>query len=262
MSFTSLSRIQGSFSNALLAGDRDNAVLEFIKGSSDSFKNKRLDIYRNNVFYSLTSALADLYPVVMRLVGQDFFNATAKAYLQMFPPRRAAMVLFGEDFPDFLREFEHTASLPWLADVARLELARHQSYHAKDAVSLTTDDFSAIQPDKLVDIKLELHPTTRLLYSPFPILRIWHANQNDNEPEETIDLDSGGTHVWIHRPDYEVLFREQQKCAYTFLKTLSEGETLGDAVLAAQAIDPEFIPTSLFARSISSGLFIKITEGY
>ncbi|NBR38581.1 MAG: DUF2063 domain-containing protein, partial [Alphaproteobacteria bacterium] len=62
--------------------------------------------------------LGDLYPVIKKLVGEDFFTGTASYYIRNNPPQQAAMVNFGQDFPVFLRQFEHTQGMPYLADTA------------------------------------------------------------------------------------------------------------------------------------------------
>ncbi len=252
--------MQQQFVDALF--DRDRTGLhDFIQGSSDALKSRRLDIYRNNVFYSLGSALGDLYPVVKKLTGADFFNATASVYLHKHPPRRAAMVDFGEEFPDFLQQFEHTVSLPWLADVARLELMWHQSFHATDLDSLGVNEFAAIPVDELVTIRLAVHPSIRLLVSRYPILQIWEANQDGHADDESIDLDAGGEAVCIYRYNNEVLLTKQDLPSCILLMALGEGETLGDAASAAQAIAPDYTPTIFFAQCINAGYFTNITRG-
>lgn len=260
MSGSGLHSMQQQFVEALF--DRDKTgVLQYMRGHSDAIKIRRMDIYRNNVFYSLGTALAELYPVVKKLTGDDFFNATAHAFLHNYPPRQAAMVRFGEEFPDFLQKFEHTVSLPWLANVGRLELMWHQSYHAADANSLTAEDFAAIPMDRLVNIRLELHPSIKLLDSRYPVLQIWQANQKANGSDEIIDLDSGGDSVCIYRLNNEVIMKKQDLPSCILLMALGEGETLGDAVLAAQAIQPEYTPTGFFAQCIKEGFFTKINGG-
>ena len=260
MTGTRLNLMQQQFVDALF--DRDKTgLLEFVQGPSDALKSRRLDIYRNNVFYSLGSALGDLYPVVKKLTGADFFSATASVYLHKYPPGRAAMVSLGEDFPDFLQQFEHTVSMPWLADVARLELMWHQSYHAADVDSLGVNEFAVIPVDELVNIRLTVHPSIRLLVSRYPILQIWQANQEGHAHDETIDLDAGGEAVCIYRLNNEVILKKEDLPSCILLMALGEGETLCDAVLAAQAIDPEYTPTAFFAQCISAGYFTNINRG-
>jgi len=253
----SLHDLQQAFSDAIF-NTGDKQVLSCIKDLSDDAKDKRLDIYRNNVFYSLTNALADLYPVIKRLVGGQFFNATAGEYIRRRPPRSAAMVHFGEDFPEFLQVFEHTANLAYLADVARVELAWHQAYHAEDAVDLSASDFSAVRPEQLSLAKLVLHPSVRLLESLYPVLQIWNANQDGNQNDERIDLDSGGVTLCVYRPRYDVYLRELDRATYTLLHTLQQSANLETAMCRAGESDSASTIPEKFAFCIQEGFFTKI----
>ncbi len=253
----SLHDLQQAFSDAIF-NTGDKQILSCIKGLSDDGKDKRLDIYRNNVFYSLTNALADLYPVIKRLVGGQFFNATAGEYIRRRPPRSAAMVHFGEDFPEFLQVFEHTANLAYLADVARVELAWHQAYHAEDAVDLSASDFSAVRPEQLSLAKLVLHPSVRLLESLYPVLQIWNANQDGNQNDERIDLDSGGVTLCVYRPRYDVYLRELDRATYTLLHTLQQSANLETAMCRAGESDSASTIPEKFAFCIQEGFFTKI----
>ena len=86
---------------------------------------RRFAVYRNNVYHSLICALEDTYPVVERLVGEEFFRACGRAFLDGGGfPRHAPLHDFGEGFGDFLDGFAPaSARLPWLGDVARVERA-------------------------------------------------------------------------------------------------------------------------------------------
>ena len=254
MSPMNLHDLQLAFSDALFNA-RDTQAHSFIEGTSAGAKDKRLDIYRNNVFYSLTNALADLYPVIKRLVGDEFFNATASEYIHQRPPRSAAMVNFGGDFPEFLQEFEHTAGLSYLVDVAGVELAWHQAYHAEDVAALAPADFSAVRPEDLNVAKLVLHPSVRLLQSSFPVLQIWNANQEDKPSDELIDLDSGGIALCIYRPGYDVYVREIDSATYTLLRALQHYESLESAMSKAGQIESMSSIPGKLAFCIQEGLF-------
>lgn len=257
MSFRSLLGLQQAFSDAIFCNG-DNRILSCFKGSSDAAKGKRLDIYRNNVFHSLTIALADLYPVVKRLVGDQFFNATAAEYIRRCPPRSAAMVRFAADFPEFLKCFEHTGAMPYLADVAEVEVARHQAYHAEDAPVLSVADFSAVPAKQLSRTRLLLHPSVTLLRSRYPILQIWQANQGDSQNDNLIDLDSGGTTLAVYRPHLDVHVGEVGLATHTLLARLQQKETLENAILRATESDSTASITESIAFCIREGLFTRI----
>ncbi len=94
---------------------------------------KRFAVYRNNVVAGLTETLKDAFPAVHRIVGTDFFRAMARAYVLVEPPRSPIMLDYGAGFPDFIRQFDPAAGLPYLADVARIERAWTEAYHAPEA---------------------------------------------------------------------------------------------------------------------------------
>ena len=52
-------------------------------------------VYRNNVRTCLGRALADAYPVVERLVGEEFFRHTAYRYIAQHPSRSGDLNAFG-----------------------------------------------------------------------------------------------------------------------------------------------------------------------
>ncbi len=153
----------------------------------------RFAVYRNNVMVGLIEGLRDAYPVVCRLVGDEFFRAMAGIFARAHPPRSPVMLEYGDGFADFIAAFPPAGSVPYLADVARLERAWVEAYHAAEAKPLTY--LSPATP-------FTLHPATRLVCSPFPILAIWQANQHD-EPAP-LELSTVRDNVLVTRPGSEV----------------------------------------------------------
>ena len=49
--------------------------------------------------------------------------------------------------------------------------------HAADAAPLTAEALRALAPGAVGDLALDLHPSVTLLRSPWPVDRIWRANQ-------------------------------------------------------------------------------------
>src|SRR4030067_705372 len=83
-------------------------------------------VYRNNVFLSLTGALAAVYPVVRRLVGEGFFDYLADSFIRAHRPGSGNLHDFGVELAEFLAGFPACAPHPYLADVARPEWAYHR----------------------------------------------------------------------------------------------------------------------------------------
>ncbi len=69
----------------------------------------RFGIYKNNVYAHLIEALEASFPVVKRLVGDDFFRFAARSYIPRHPSRSGALLDFGGSFVEFLESFEPAA---------------------------------------------------------------------------------------------------------------------------------------------------------
>lgn len=85
---------------------------------------RRFVVYRNNVIHSLSVALSRRFPVIERLVGAECFAGLARLFIESHPPESPVLLQWGGAFPGFLADCPPLAGLPYLADVARLELLR------------------------------------------------------------------------------------------------------------------------------------------
>jgi hypothetical protein len=141
----------------------------------------RFAVYRNNVQASLINALADSYPVVQQLVGEEFFRAMAGLFIQQQPPRSPLMSRYGDGLAAFITAFEPAAEVPYLADVARLERLRTRAYHAGDAAAVSAHQISAAlaDPQTLAALTITLHPSLHLLDSAYAVVSIWAAHQQN-----------------------------------------------------------------------------------
>ena len=73
----------------------------------------------------------------------------ARAFIAQNRPRSAIIAEYGDDLPDFIEGFEAASSVPYLADVARIEMAWTQAYHAADAVPLGVEALAGIAAEAL-----------------------------------------------------------------------------------------------------------------
>src|SRR5262245_48093331 len=115
----SLRELQQDFSRALLGGS-DQAIAASVRGDRLD-PRQRVQIYRNHLRISLREALAATFPVIRRLVGEDYFAAVARAFVERHPPRSPVLAEYGADLPAFLAEAPNAPA--YLPDVARLEWA-------------------------------------------------------------------------------------------------------------------------------------------
>jgi hypothetical protein len=217
---------------------------------------KRFAVYRNNVVVGLIEALQANYPAVCRIVGDEFFRAMARAYVVAEPPCSPILLDYGVDFPNFIAGFESAGPLPYLPDVARIERAWTESYHACDAAPLAAEALAAIPRDCVAAARLTLHPSLRVITSRFPALTIWRTNVDDGVPRP-VDLESGGESALIIRPQADVEVRSLSAGAAEFLAALAGGRNLTDAARSAMGAAPLFDLAANIAALIDAGAFVS-----
>jgi hypothetical protein len=170
---------QGAFAEALLATDA--VCPPGLTTWNGSAPEKRFAVYRNNVIVSLIDALADSFPVTRELVGEAFFRAMARQFARAAPPRTPVLAWYGAGFAEFIEAFPAAAGLPYLADVARLELLRVEAWHAADAEPLAPERIARLlgDPAALPEARFILHPSVRLLRSRHAVVSLWAAHQSE-----------------------------------------------------------------------------------
>jgi hypothetical protein len=211
----------------------------------------REQIYRNNVFISLAGALADVYPVVRRLVGERFFDPLARRYVRNHPSPSGNLHDFGRHFPGFVLAMEELRGLPYLPDVAALEWACHESFHAADAPAF---DFTRVTDAG--EARPRLHPAARLVASRYPVAAIWQANQEEDVP--LVDLDAGGDWLAVSRRELQVEIVRLAPGELALLAALRDGMSLGEACEAALAAEPALELPAAMGRFVTYGL---LTQG-
>jgi hypothetical protein len=235
---------QSSFGAALL--DPEAPTPAGLTDAEGRPAGRRFNVYRNNVAASLSDALATGFPVIARLVGDEFFRAMAGVFLRGAPPSDPRLQLWGGKFPGFLARFEPVAHLPYLPDMARLELGLRQSYHAADAAPLP---IAGRDPAEVLALKPRLAPATLILRSRFPILSIWEKNTGQPDLEIAWRPET----VLITRPGFDPRPQRLPEGGHTLARHLKGRLTLAEAVIATQTHDTEADASAILTLFLSSG---------
>ncbi|MGH8371288.1 MAG: DNA-binding domain-containing protein [Gammaproteobacteria bacterium] len=232
----SLHKLQQEFM-AWVLGDAGTNAGDSVRGNGLS-ADARLGIYRNIVFSNLTATLTTDYPAVKALVGDAFFESAAARYIRDEPSRSGNLQDYGVRFPDLLAHLPEAASLPYLADVARLEWARQESLLAADAEPFDPAQLADVPEDKQASLRFHLHPSLRLVDSTHPILDIWLFCQEQRG--DTLKLDGAGQSVMLWRDENQIAMRAIGAGLHALLQSMQDGGTLSAAHAAAMAADESF----------------------
>lgn len=241
--------MQSLFAQALLDPHAQSPAIANAAGG-------RFNVYRNNYLITLRNALRSTFPVVERLVGEEFFAALACAFAECHPPRSPIMARYGATFPEFLNQFAALADFPYLADVARLEYARVQAYHAADAIGF--DLASEASATAALDQRARLHPSVCIVASAYPVHSIWHAQAGEQDLAQP-DWVAETVVIWRHIVLGVVETMQIDEREHDLLTHFANGESL--ASLLADCMDQQAatLVITKFLELASAGILVLHT---
>jgi hypothetical protein len=208
----------------------DLAAVEFVIADRIA-PDARLNIYRNTYVGNLVGALRISYPAIRRLVGEDFFEGAARAFIDTYPPQSAYLNDYGSKLGDFLAHFPPAASLAYLPDVARLEWAVNCALHAEDAPTL--DPACLAASPAAADSQFVAHPSVRLLQTDYPADSIWRATvDEDDDALAAIDVDEGPLFIIVSRGANGVSVGRVTADEFRFAEAIFTGVALSGALAA------------------------------
>ena len=252
--------LQQAFSAALF--DPQSSCPHGVICPVGSDASSRFSVYRNNVLSGLINALGASFPVVARLVGDAFFHGMAHVFVHKNPPDNPVMSTYGHCFVDFIQDFAPANSLPYLADVARLEWLCVQAYHAADALPLNPQALARAlaNPATLEQLRMTLHPSVATLHSPYTVASLWIAHQNSGHLQGLDPSQPQSALVLRHGLNVEVFAVSSGSVA--FIRLLKTHCPLGQAADNALHADPGFDLSQCLALLISMGAITEVQHAH
>jgi len=213
---------------------------------------ERFDVHRDNFAAGLSRALAVRYPATERLVGEAFFSAMARDFVNLHPPASPVLLEYGGSFAEFVETFEPARQLPYLPDVVRLEDARVRAYHAADAPPLAPSELAAIPVERLAELTFVIHPSVAVLRSRHPIVTIWSMNVGETALAPIDDW--SGEDALVTRPDLLVETRRLRPGGAMFVERLMAGAAFGSAAEEAALETQNFDLSAILAEILTAGV--------
>lgn len=248
--------VQKGFADALL--DADRPIPAGIIAETSPSAVRRFAVYRNNVVAGLTEALRERFPVVEKIVGEEFFRAMARIFVAAHPPKSPVLMEYGDELPCFLECFQPAAELPYLGDVARLEAARTRAYHAADGEAVGRERLCRLAAEDLAGLRLALHPSVQVIRSQHPIVTIWAMNAGEVALAPIEDWRAED--ALVTRPAQTVLVGRLPPGGAAFVEALQSDATLADAAHDALAATAHFDLTAILAILVGAGLVTGVMK--
>ncbi|HJV02997.1 MAG TPA: DUF692 family protein [Burkholderiaceae bacterium] len=227
---------QTEFATALFDPAQQAAVQARFRAGQDG---RRFGLYRGNLTATWDKTLANAYPVIRQLVGEEFFGGLSRAYGHACPSDNADLNRFGAQFAAFLAGFPHAAPFPYLPDMARLEWAVHRAHYAPAAEAITAAQLAAVPPERLELCTMRLHPACSLHASPWAVVPLWLAHQPGAEQDFPAAM-AQASHGIVLRPQWQTRLLPLSAAAHAALAQLAQGAPFGAALDAAFALDDGF----------------------
>lgn len=199
------------------------------KGISNAFEH-RYWIYQNNVQQALIGYLASVFEACSQLVGEAFFNAMAKQYVINNHPESGDIHKYGADFSQFIDGFKPAQSVPYLADVASLEWARHRAYYANSFKAFTSQVMSEFKQEEQLALTLGFNESVCLLESNFPVNAIWRKCMEKEPDDSELSLEDSENYLLICKHENTVQVIDIEPNTYLFLKELVHRKNILSAI--------------------------------
>ena len=236
--------LQRSFMDALIGGDCDRRLLAAVCDDGAMTADERIAVHRNNMRYSLSRTLQQIYPVCYRILGKGYFRQVAQTYIGRHPSDQNDLNDYGGYLAGFFAELaakrDELSDFMYLPDLARMEWHFHMAYYAADDPPFDFGAFEKTARQNGGQVYFLLSASLALLASAYPLLEIWQTNQS--EATATTVAREGNEYLCIFRRDDEPRIERIDQPRYDLLRAIAGGASLEQLAERSDMLDSE-LPT-------------------
>jgi hypothetical protein len=213
---------------------------------------ERLEIYNRQYWFRVLAALAEDYPALEAVVGEEQFEILARNYLVAHPSRSFTLRNLGSSLPAWLAAHrEYAGDRAELAiDVACLEWAYAEAFDRAEFAPIGAEEIAQLDEDA----QIGLQPHVQLLALHYPVddlvlgihrqhVRAEAASQasarqastgsHSSLPGPLPETDRRDIWMAVHRHNLTVYYKRLAREEYELLTALGGGSSLGTALEAA-----------------------------
>lgn len=208
---------------------------------------ERLEIYNRVYWFRILSSLADDFPGLRAVIGQEKFDQVLLGYLTELPSESFTLRDLGSRLEAWLRAHpELIAGHERVAlDMVRLEWADIEAFDAAEFPTLSQTELAALGEDPV----FHLQPYLRLLDLAYPVDELLLKVRETEEPENDISSNvvvmensSSREHkqhplpkakkvfLAVHRQENIVYFKRLKPEAFALVRALQQGQPLSQAI--------------------------------
>jgi hypothetical protein len=219
---------------------------KFIKPNDRLSSFERLEIYNRQYWWRLMASLAEDFPGLQAILGNQRFEALCKGYITVRPSRSFTLRNLGRDLQSWLQRNPKWAGTKQAiaVDMVRLEWADIEAFDGGSEEPLSPADVAKSAGG---DLRLRLQPYVHLLKFRYPVDELVLEIKKFNDDTEFLSntfrerrkrkrvaaiaqLKPKTIFLAVHRVDDSVYFRRLEAPQYDLLLAIQKGRTLAQAV--------------------------------
>ncbi|GBF39264.1 HvfC/BufC N-terminal domain-containing protein [Leptospira johnsonii] len=207
------------FSSALLGKEEGPLLSNGVLPGGKLDTNSAIAVYQNGYLARFTEALGEKYETVWKVLGDEDFFETAKAFIEDHPSNSYNISNYGEMFPVFLGE--NFSEHPILSEIADLELHIFRIFHLPKN---SEDNPQTSLPEKETeDLKVTFHPSVLFLEYSFPVYNLW---KTENSEDLAQFLTERKQYLVLGKKGSDLFVSEIGEWEFSFGKSLAEGKSI------------------------------------
>ncbi len=178
-----------------------------------------LKAHANTISHARLVALENAYPKLHAHMGHDRFHGLSRDYVEQDHILTCDLNLIAAGFAEFLKGRKCGGTE---TDLARVEWAWIESYHAAEAEPMALADIATLDETSLLGLAVEAHPAMRLI------------DLNGKLSPQLAELGPDTPHaLLVARPEAQVLFHPLTATEYDIARKITDIATLGNLLDAA-----------------------------
>lgn len=244
-----LKELQDQFLNSVLTQEFSNDIKKSMIPGGKLDELGCLNAYRNDYTARLTSTLGDNFESLWTILGDEEFFSLCHDYILKNPSKLYDLGEYGNNLPEFLTDHK----LPYLCELANLEIEFRRLFNGLVQAGLGPEDFAQIDdPSK---IKLELSKLLFISSSQYPLYKIWEK-RGDNSEHSFDKIEWSAEKFVMYNSSGTVQVKFLSLFQVNILLNLKEGKSLEEA-LDSSGEGNEAEVGELFSFLVSNSLILN-----
>jgi len=225
-----------------------------------------LAVYREAYAARLVAALRDNYLVLHRAMGDEPFDALARAYLAAHPSPHRSIRWFGDRLAEFMAtRMQDEPPHPALTDLARMDWALRAAFDGPDDAPIDAAALRALRPEQWPALVFRLHRCVQILPLAWAIepawrvLRAYDPEAGELAPE--LPAPQAAAHeLLIWRQGLETRWRALSPDEAALLRAVAAGRTFEAicALAAEHTEDAAALVVGLLQGWLADGLLTAV----